>query len=139
MRILALKEGKQYFFAQPSPPTQDPNAMDIDTISLSKLTSQECTQCICEFDTETLDTILLNAINPGTFLHHPLIPKPSVPLKLHPPLLPFLPQSKLPLPSLLSSIPLESKEKMKVKSFRFYRCSIMMNQKPIKKKSLLLM
>ena len=50
MRILALKGGKLPFSLYLSTPqtTSDPNAMDVDTITLSKLTPAERAKCIRE-------------------------------------------------------------------------------------------
>ena len=50
MRILALKGGRLPFSSYSSSPrtTSDPNAMDVDGITLSKLTPAERAKCICE-------------------------------------------------------------------------------------------
>ena len=50
MHILALKEGRLPFSSYLSTPrtTSDPNAMDVDAITLSKLAPTERAKCICE-------------------------------------------------------------------------------------------
>ena len=50
MRILALKGGRLPFSSYSSTPqtTSDPNTMDVDAITLSKLTPTKRAKCICE-------------------------------------------------------------------------------------------
>ena len=69
MRIAAIKgrKGNPSFFMSRNPPPCDLNAMDVDTISLTKLTPVERACCIREnyaSDAKSQDTVPVNTTNP---------------------------------------------------------------------------